>query len=100
MGQVQTVNDPAWSVFWARGSSVTDPPSSTVLQVGKHVGEDPTKTRADETIGYVVLEAGTGSIGVSSYVAGVGSDTVQGIDDLPPFGYSLSGLATARGRRW
>ena len=32
---------------------------------GEHVGEDPDATRKDETIGYVVFEAGSGSTALS-----------------------------------
>ena len=60
LGQVQTYNDPNYSVFWSRGAAASDPASSTVLRVGKHVGEDAVKTRAAETVGYLVIEAGAG----------------------------------------
>ena len=66
------------SVFWARGSGATDPPSSTTLWVGKHVGEDPLTTRSDETIGYIVIEAGTGSIQGVAYDTGLGANIVRG----------------------
>jgi PKD repeat protein len=94
LGQVMTYNDPAFSVFWARGSSRSVPPSGTVLYAGKHVGEDPDNTRADELIGYVVFEAGSGSISGLDYLAGVGADTVRGLTNAPPYRYTLSGLAT------
>jgi hypothetical protein len=95
VGQVMTANDPGWSVFWARGADRSEPPSSSDLYVGKHVGEDPDDTREDETLGYVVIEAGTGSIGGIAYVAGLGSDTVEGMHDSPPFRYDIN-LANAK----
>jgi subtilisin family serine protease/subtilisin-like proprotein convertase family protein/PKD repeat protein len=103
IGQVMTATDADFSVFWACGPSSTDPPDDTTLVVGKHVGEDtdpldPTQPpwRADETIGYIVIEGGSGTIKdddgieVTDYVAGVGPDTIQGIHDSPPYEYSLS----------
>lgn len=95
VGQVQTANDSAWSVFWASKFSVVNPPSSSTLRVGKHVGDDPNQTRVDETVSYIVVEARTGSIGGMSYTAGVGSDSIEGIDNSPPDSYTLSRLATA-----
>jgi hypothetical protein len=95
LGQVMTNNDADWSVFWARGSSATNPPDSSTLRTGKHVAEDPDTTRADETIGYIVIEAGSGSISGIAYTAALGADSVKGITNGPPFSYSLSGLSSA-----
>jgi subtilisin family serine protease len=94
VGQVMTYNDPRFSTFWSRGSSRSNPPSSTELRVGKHVGEDPDKTRADELIGYIVIEAGSGTMGTKSYVAELGPDTVKGMSDKPPYSYVFSGLSS------
>ena len=95
LGQVMTYNDPDWSTFWARGSSAGDPPSSSTLYAGKMVGEDSDTTRADETIGYIVIEAGQGTLSGSDYVAGLGTKSVAGIDNSPPYAYGLSGLGSA-----
>ena len=89
-GQVMTANDPNFSTFWSRGSSSTEPPSNSACYVGKHVGEDPATTRSDETIGYIVIEGGGGTISGKGYVAGLSSDTVLGYDGTPPYEYSLS----------
>jgi hypothetical protein len=84
-----------WSAFWARGPSALDPPTPAALFVGRHTGED-SGSRAPETLAYVVLEARTGRIGGMAYEAGLGTDTVRGVDDAPPYLYPLSGfLATA-----
>jgi hypothetical protein len=100
VGQVMSLNSydytfgvDLWSAFWCRGSSSKNPPSSTILRVGKHDGEDP-RTRELETIGYVVMEAGSGSIGSTSYVAGVSSDTIRGVGDKPPYYYPLDGITS------
>jgi hypothetical protein len=83
-----------WSVFWSRGTAVTNPPSSTTLYVGRHTGED-TNGRAAETLMYVVVESGTGAIEGWKYRAALGADTVRGMQNRPPYNYSLSGLASA-----
>ena len=93
VGQVMSDNDQDWSVFWARGANRRSVPSASTLRVGKHVAEDSDTSRANETVGYVVLEAGSGSVGSLSYSAAVGSDTIRGIGNSPPYSYSLSGIA-------
>jgi YVTN family beta-propeller protein len=90
-GQVMTENDPRWSVFWASGDNQATPPSATTLRAGRHVGEDPDSERAPETIGYVVIEAGSGATDDFSYVAGLGADIVRGVGDGPPYVYDLGG---------
>ena len=61
VGQVMTANDPAWSVFWARGGSRGAPPSASTLRVGKHVAEDPNTARdgernhTTEQVSYIAL---------------------------------------------
>jgi len=89
VGQVMTYNDPDWSVFWSRGSGKKSPPSASTLYVGKNVAEDPDATRADETIGYIVIEAGRGTIGTNiTYQAGLGADSIRGVGDSPSYNYS------------
>lgn len=92
VGQVMSANDPNWSVFWSMGASRTAPADATNLSVGKHVGEDPNNTRANETIGYIVIEAGNGTISGVAYEAGTGADSVKGFgDSVAPYSYTLSG---------
>lgn len=81
VGQVMTYNDPGWSVFWASGSSRLSPPTGSAFYAGKHVGEDSDVTRANETIGYIVIEAGSGTINGVSYTAALGTDMVRGPDN-------------------
>ena len=64
--------------------ATVSPPSSAALYVGKHVGEDPNVSRADETIGYMVVESGSGTISGVAYEAGVGADIVEGVGNAPP----------------
>ncbi|MEM7659786.1 MAG: PKD domain-containing protein, partial [Bacteroidota bacterium] len=83
LGQVMSYNDPNWSTFWANGNSRQASPSSSVFHAGKNVGEDPNTTRASETIGYLVFEAGAGIINGVEFVAGEGGDNVKGIGNGP-----------------
>jgi hypothetical protein len=78
-----------WSAFWAHGPTSFDPPSAAQLFVGRHTAEDPT-ARAPETLAYVVVEAGEGAIEGRPFVAGLGPETVRGVDDAPPYAYPLS----------
>ena len=96
VGQVMTYNNNAnrdyyWSVFWSRGSSSREPPSSTELWVGKHNAQDA-RVVNDETIGYIVIEAGEGTIGPIKYKAGLGSDSIRGMGNRPPYSHSLGTL--------
>ncbi len=90
LGQVMSTNSAAWSVFWARGAGKGQPPSPTQLFIGKHVGEDTNTTRVDETLGYIVIEAGTGTLDNLSYEAAVSADIVQGVTNVPPYTVNLS----------
>jgi hypothetical protein len=90
LGQVMTENDPSWSNFFCRGSQRTSPPSSSVLRTGKMVGEDSDVTRADETVGFIVFEAGSGTIGGVQFEAALGADSVKGISNSPPYNYAFN----------
>jgi hypothetical protein len=76
LGQVMTYNDAGFSTFWSYGNSRTNTPNATHLRTGKSVGEDKDTTRNNETIGYIVIEAGSGSMNGISYSAAVGDDKV------------------------
>jgi hypothetical protein len=94
VGQVMTYNDPDPSVFWSRGSGQGDPPDSSNLYTGKHVGEDSDTDRLDETIGYIVIESGSGTMDGLDYAVALGGDSVQGMTNSPPYDYGLSGWAS------
>lgn len=84
LGQVMSYNDVNWSVFWASANAQKTPPSASELSAGKHVGEDPNKTRKsrqNETIGMVIIEQGSGTVNGVPYTAALGSDIVRGPDD-------------------
>lgn len=95
LGQVQSVNDSRWSQFWARGAGQKDPPAAGAVHVGKHVAEDPDTSRADELLGVLIIESGLHTIDGLQVLAGLGANSVQGMDDAPPYAYALSGLSTA-----
>ncbi len=90
IGQVMSAFDSEWSVFWDQGGSRSNPPSSTALRTGKTVCEDVLVSRANETIGFIVFEAGHGTIGGIEYEAALGADSVQGISNAPPYAYTFN----------
>jgi hypothetical protein len=89
LGQVMSVNDPDWSAFWCFGASRTAPPSASALNTGKMVAEDTDTTRTDETIGFIVIEAGSGTLGGVAYSAALGGDSVRGVTNAPPYSYTF-----------
>jgi hypothetical protein len=86
--------DPDWSVFWSHGATYGAPASNGAIYVGRHSGSD-TRARPAESVMYVAIEGGTGSIDGQSYVAGLGLQSVYGIGNAPPYYYSLNGLRSA-----
>jgi PKD repeat protein len=95
VGQVMSYNDPDWSVFWA-SSSRAAPPTAGSFNAGKEVGEDTDKTRANETIGYIVIEQGSGTINSIPYTAAVGADTVRGPGNTSTgYTYTFGSVANA-----
>jgi hypothetical protein len=92
IGQVMSENDPDWSVFWARGVDALSPPSAATLFTGKHVGQDTDIVRADETVGFVVFEAGHGILAGYELEAALGPDTVQSSLEAPPYAYTFGAV--------
>ncbi|MFK8103468.1 MAG: T9SS type A sorting domain-containing protein, partial [Saprospiraceae bacterium] len=97
VGQVMSYNDSNWSVFWAsidNARSVAPGPGAA-FACGKEVGEDQNAVRADETIGYLILEAGAGNINGLTYSAGVGSDIIRGVGNTSVgYNYNVAGLSS------
>ncbi|MBK1792115.1 tandem-95 repeat protein [Persicirhabdus sediminis] len=93
LGQVMSNNDDSPSVFWCHGSSRNNTPDANNLNIGKHVGEDSVVSRADETIGYIVIESGSGTINGVAYEAATGADSIRHWSNNGdnPYSYSLSG---------
>ena len=82
-GQVMSYEDDLWSVFWSRGPSRDSPPNAETFIAGKHVGQDSVNIRNDETIGYIVFEAGDGQVYGNGYRIGVSNDAVVGYNNSP-----------------
>jgi hypothetical protein len=95
LGEVLSSNNTRFSSFWSRGATATEAPSSSALYVGKHVGEDTSRSRSSETVGYIVTESGAGEMNGQRIYAGVSGSTVAGVGDAPPYLIPLSGLASA-----
>ena len=95
IGQVMSENDASWSTFWqSSDNSRTNPPTSSSFAAGKHVGEDSNITRANETIGYVVLESGSSNINGANVYATLSGDNVRGVGNTTQgFVVPISGLS-------
>ncbi len=95
LGQVMTYNDAGHVEFWSyNGSNRNTPPSASALAVGKTVNEDPDNAHANETIGYIVIESGSGSMDGVNYSAGVTSDGIlEVLDNNAPFARPVLGLS-------
>ena len=95
VGQVMSQFDDNWSVFWGtRIGSRTAVYNGSGFAGVKHVGEDPNTTRAAETVGYVVIESGTGVMpDGKAFAAGVGADIVRGMSNSSSgYAYNLNNL--------
>ena len=98
VGQVMTANDERWSSFWSSANAQTAAATATQFYAGKHVGEDPIRSRADELIGYVVIEAGIGTSGDVGYAAELGADIVRGqANNSSGYAYNVVGLTSIDG---
>ena len=89
LGQVMSENDPDWSVFWDKGTTRQTPPSAGSLFTGLTVCEDSNNTRVSETIGFIVIESGSGTINGVAYEAALGADTSLGVTNAPPYPYTF-----------
>ena len=78
LGQVMTSNDPKWSAFWSRGKDRNTCADAEDFFVGKHVGEDSTQTRNDETIGYIIMDASHGEFSSVEFDVGQSTPFIAG----------------------
>lgn len=85
LGQIQTVNDSGWQVFWSSDGANGNPPDSAAIYVGRHVGADINITRSAEDVGYIIIEDSTGTTDGVEWIATRTSDTVEGVDNTPPY---------------
>jgi hypothetical protein len=95
VGQVMSANDADWSVFWAHGGSRSSPPNAGRLYTGKHVAEDSRISRADELVGFIVIESGHGDFDGVAFDACVSPDTVGGVGDAPPYAVTFTSAFAA-----
>jgi len=72
------------------GTSGLAVPGNWGVAVGKHIGQ-VNDTRADEWLGYITIEAGTGTVNDITFAAAVGPDTGGGVGNNPPYSYSVTG---------
>ena len=91
IGQVMSANDPDWSTFWSRGSNRANPPDSSNFYAGKHVAEDNDRSRANETVGYLIFEQSAGVIGGVPFEAVLGFDSVTSNPSTYSFTQSFTG---------
>lgn len=95
VGQVMSFDDANASVFWnydceTRGNGAFFSGFSDGICIGKHIGQI-NGTRATETLGFIVIEASSGTVNDISFLAAVGADTGGGVGNNPPYNYSVSG---------
>ena len=95
VGQVMSFNDANASVFWnwdceSRGNGAFFSGQADGICVGKHIGQI-NGARAPETLGYIVIEAGTGTVNDITFAAAVGPDSGAGVGNSPPYSYTVSG---------
>ncbi|MBF0196450.1 MAG: hypothetical protein HQL32_02010 [Planctomycetes bacterium] len=83
LGQVMSLNDEAFSVFWSSGLDGNDSASQDGLIVGKHCGEDSNVSRADEEVGYIVIESGFYTLNGKGVKAEVSSKSILGYSSVP-----------------
>jgi len=95
VGQVMSFNDVNASVFWnfdcdTRGNGAFFSGQSDGICVGKHIGQID-GSRAAEWLGYIVVEAGSGTVNDISFEAAVGPNIGAGVGNNPPFVYNVGG---------
>lgn len=91
LGQVMTFNDSNASVFWTNNcSNRNTEPNTNNACVGKHIGQI-NGTRANETLGFIAVEAGAGTVNDVDYAFERGPDVVEGVGNSPPYNYTVSG---------
>ena len=90
-GSVMSFNDTRASVFWTwNGANRGSGPTTNAIWVGKHIGQI-NGTRAAETLGYIVFEAGAGAVNGVDYEVRKGADAIAGVGNAPPYAYAVPG---------
>ena len=89
VGQVMSSNDLGWSTFWARGSSFNSNVDKSNFWAGKHVGEDALTFRANEVVGYIVMESRHGTSSAVEIESARGAASIYGYSQAR-FSYSFT----------
>lgn len=93
IGQIMSNNDANASVFWAHNCNNRGVPAfqgTNNICVGKHTSKTD-NTRANETLGYMVIESGTGTLNDVTFAAALGSNSIRGVGNNPAYNYSVTG---------
>ena len=88
----ETPEDKFLQAWCCNGSTKDGTPTPGNIALGRHYSEDPDTTRMDTDINYIIVERGTGTIGEVNWDAGITNDDIAGVDDSPPYTYSLTGF--------
>ncbi len=93
LGQVMSFNDAKFSTFWSfdcdnRKNRPFQDGMADGICVGKHIGQI-NESRANETLGYMVAEAGVYELKDFSIAVDYGADSVKGVGDSPAYSYTL-----------
>ncbi|MCP5458337.1 MAG: hypothetical protein H6971_01740 [Gammaproteobacteria bacterium] len=94
LGQVMSYNDTNFSVFWSydcesRSNIPFQSGQADGICIGKHIGQI-NGTRANETLGYIIVQAGAGSFNGITYQTALGANSIHGVGDSPPYSYNLN----------
>jgi len=92
LGQVMSYNDPKFSAFWTSNGNAGNPPDSSFLFVGKHIGEEPIYYRENETLGFIIGSPSDGTANNVFYAIAQGANSIRGVGDSPAYSYSFSSL--------
>jgi len=97
IGQVMSFFDANASTFWDNDCESRANPAFLSGQadgicVGKQIGQI-NNTRLPETLGYIVIEAGTGTVNDITFATALGPDytNLNGVGNAPPYSHSPSG---------
>lgn len=93
LGQVMSFNDTKFSAFWSfdcedKRNRPFNSGMSDGMCVGKHIGQI-NESRANETLGYIVAEAGVYELKDFSIAVDYGKDSVKGVGNDPAYSYTL-----------
>lgn len=100
LGQVISHNDSNFSLFYShscdrRRNPAFEPGVGDGICVGKHISKDNGVTnRADETLGYIVVESGSGTVNGVKFQTALGANSIRGVPNGAPFSYSLNDTYT------